>query len=85
MYNFKFKPEIVINQFNKTSNDIKANNELNKHFKKKSESHSRNDNENYSFNFSLNHYHHSFDDFGTNIKEDETLSPFSSRIRTTYY
>ena len=85
LYNFKFKPEIVINQFNKISNDIKANNELNKHFKKKSESHSRNDNENYSFNFSLNHYHHSFDDFGTNIKEDETLSPFSSRIRTTYY
>ena len=75
LYTLKFHPEIIINQFHQTSNNINTNINIKKHKSKKSEIISRNNNNNFDNNNNNSYYdsyynnYHSYD--YDNEKEDK--------------
>ena len=73
LYNLKFNPEIIINQFHQATDNINTDNNIKRHQPKKSIVITRNNNifdiENDLNNFSFNEFYHSCDDF--HIKKEE--------------
>ena len=73
LYNLKFNPEIIINQFHQTADNINTDTNIKRHQPKKSIVITRNNNifdiENDLNNFSFNEFYHSCDDF--HIKKEE--------------
>lgn len=73
LYNLKFNPEIIINQFHQTADNINTDTNIKRHQPKKSIVITRNNNifdiENDLNNFSFSEFYHSCDDF--HIKKEE--------------